>query len=160
MDGDGSMNGRVRGPNAGPLPLLAMGCLGVLAVAADSAGQTLATLEVAITGFDSARGELAIALFDSTEGYATQTNAVRKAFLPIENGRSRWVLEDVPVGRYALIAYHDENGNREIDLRLLGIPKEPVGVSNDARGRFGPPSFDAASFEVSAPLTRHALELH
>jgi uncharacterized protein (DUF2141 family) len=58
-----------------------------------------------------------------------------------------------------LIAYHDQNGNGEIDMRILGMPKEPVGVSNDARGRFGPPKFDAAKFTLVAPLTRHSFEL-
>ena len=119
----------------------------------------LARLEVEVTGFESSQGELAIALFDSAEGYANQTNAVRKAYLAIENGKSRWVLDDLPVGEYALIAYHDLNGNREIDMRFFGMPKESVGVSNDARGRFGPPKFDAAKFELLAPLTRHAFEL-
>lgn len=127
--------------------------------AAVAAGPELATLEVEITGFKHAEGELAIALFDTAEGYETQTDAVHRAYLPIQNNESQWVLEALPAGEYALIAYHDENGNREIDLRIFGMPKEPVAVSNDARGRFGPPRFDAAKFDVDAPLTRHTLEL-
>jgi uncharacterized protein (DUF2141 family) len=31
---------------------------------------------------------------------------------------------------------------------VLGIPKEPYAFSRDARGRFGPPSFEDAAFEL------------
>jgi len=30
----------------------------------------------------------------------------------------------------------------------MGMPNEPYGFSNDARGSFGPPSFEDASFVV------------
>jgi uncharacterized protein (DUF2141 family) len=116
-------------------------------------------LEVRIVGFESEEGRLAIALFAREEDYATQTNAVHKAYLEIRDGESRWTIADLPAGNYALIAYHDENGNREIDMRVLGMPKEPIGVSNDARGVFGPPRFDAARFTVAGPLTQHAITL-
>ena len=43
----------------------------------------------------------------------------------IDGGEARWTVEDLPPGDYALLAYHDENGNRELDFRPLGIPKEP-----------------------------------
>jgi uncharacterized protein (DUF2141 family) len=31
----------------------------------------------------------------------------------------------------------------------MGIPREGVGASNDAKGHFGPPKFDAAAFRYS-----------
>jgi uncharacterized protein (DUF2141 family) len=125
----------------------------------DESAASAATLHVRITGFKTSEGELAIALFDSAGDYRTQSNAVRRAYLPVENLASEWRVEDLPAGEYAVIAYHDENGNREIDFRLLGMPKEPVAVSNDARGVFGPPKFDAAKFEVRPPVTRIAIRL-
>ena len=36
-----------------------------------------------------------------------------------------------------------------MDRNFLGIPKEGVGASNDAKGHFGPPKFDAAAFEYT-----------
>lgn len=119
----------------------------------------LGALEVRISGFESDAGRLAIALFASEQDFETQTNAVHKAWLGIEQGESHWRLTNLPDGEYALIAYHDQNGNEQIDLRALGMPKEPVGVSNDARGLFGPPRFRAAKFSVAAPLTRHEIVL-
>lgn len=122
-------------------------------------GVTFGTLEVTVTGFDTEDGRLAIALFASEHDYSNQINAVRRAWLSIENGESRWTIENLAEGDYALIAFQDLNGNEQIDMRVLGMPREPVAVSNDARGLFGPPRFEVAKFEFAAPLTRHAMKL-
>ena len=37
-----------------------------------------------------------------------------------------------------------------MDTNFLGMPKEGYGVSNNARNRFGPPSFKDAKFTVDA----------
>ena len=34
----------------------------------------------------------------------------------------------------------------------IGMPKEPFGFSNDAKGRMGPPDFEDASFEVKKDI--------
>ena len=38
--------------------------------------------------------------------------------------------------------------NEKLDTNFFGIPKEQFGFSNNAKGRFGPPSFESASFEL------------
>ena len=111
--------------------------------------------QVRITGFESTEGALAIALFDNAADYESQSNAVRRAWLEVSGAEVVWEVESLPAGDYALIAYQDTNGNREIDFRILGMPKEPVGVSNNARGVFGPPGFDAAKFSVGDDGTAH-----
>ena len=117
--------------------------------AALAQGQT-GELEVMVTGLKRLGGELALAVFDSEEAYETRSRAVSKAFVPISSDPVKW-RTSLPLGTaYVVIVYQDLNANRELDTRLLGIPKEPVGVSNDARGRFGPPSFAAASFVMDA----------
>lgn len=133
-----------------------LGTLAATLQAAAGAG----TLHVRITGFESEEGALAIALFANEADYESQTNAVRRAWLDISSDATEWIVEGLPAGEYALIAYHDTNGNRQIDFRLLGMPKEPVGVSNNARGKFGPPRFDAAKFPVADDeITRQHLRL-
>ena len=61
-------------------------------------------------------------------------------------GTTRVTVPDLPPGRYAVQAYHDENDNRRVDRGFLGIPKEGVGFSNDARISLGPPKFADAAF--------------
>ena len=49
-------------------------------------------------------------------------------------------------GEYAVSCYHDRNGNGKLDKNTIGIPVEPYGFSNDARGSFGPPKYKKARF--------------
>ncbi len=44
--------------------------------------------------------------------------------------------------------YHDVDGDGELDTNFLGAPRGPLGLSRDARGRMGPPSFDAAAISI------------
>jgi uncharacterized protein (DUF2141 family) len=61
-------------------------------------------------------------------------------------GRSLVVhFKDLPPGEYAAVAFQDVNGNGKLDKNLLGMPKEPYGFSNGARGSAGPPKFSAAA---------------
>lgn len=57
-------------------------------------------------------------------------------------------FKDLPPGRYALNAYHDENDNGKMDRNLIGIPTEGYAFSRDAKGRRGPPAFEDAAFDV------------
>jgi uncharacterized protein (DUF2141 family) len=50
-------------------------------------------------------------------------------------------------GTYAIAVFHEQNGDGEQNRNMLGLPTEPYGFSNDV-GRFAPPSFDAARFQV------------
>jgi len=69
--------------------------------------------------------------------------------------RARCVFEDVPPGRYAISAIHDEDSEGDFDRGLFGIPTEGWTASNDAHlGRLGPPRFDDALFAFDGRLLR------
>jgi uncharacterized protein (DUF2141 family) len=55
------------------------------------------------------------------------------------------VFNNLEAGRYAIILFHDENGNGRLDKNFWGVPTEPYGFSNDAGGFLGPPKFDDAA---------------
>lgn len=55
---------------------------------------------------------------------------------------------ELEAGIYSIGFFIDKNDNEKLDTNFLGIPKEQFGFSNDAMGRFGPPSFEAASFTL------------
>jgi uncharacterized protein (DUF2141 family) len=65
------------------------------------------------------------------------------------NGSAVCEFQGIAPGRYAVSVFHDENSNGKMDTNFIGIPKEGVGASNDAKGRFGPPKFEAAAFQYS-----------
>ena len=58
------------------------------------------------------------------------------------------MARDLPPGQYAVNAFHDENGNGELDTNLFGIPTEGYGFANDPRTTFGPPDFEDAAVNV------------
>lgn len=65
-----------------------------------------------------------------------------------DSARIDITVDGLAAGTYAIKAFHDINGNGALDTNLIGIPTEPYGFSNGQAGRFGPPSFEAASFEL------------
>ena len=74
------------------------------------------------------------------------------------NGAVVLVFE-VPAGEYAIASFWDENDNGELDTRLFGIPKERVGMSNNAKGRMGPAKWKDAKFTVEAGTTAMSIDL-
>ena len=41
------------------------------------------------------------------------------------------------------------HSNGKLDTNMMGTPREGVGASNDAKGHFGPPKFDASAFRFA-----------
>lgn len=56
-------------------------------------------------------------------------------------------IHDLNPGNYAFKYFHDENNDEKINTNMVGIPKEGYGFSNNASGKFGPPSFNKMIFE-------------
>ena len=64
----------------------------------------------------------------------------------IVNNKCVIIIKDLSPGEYAFKYFHDENNDEKINTNFLGIPKEGYGFSNNAKGTFGPPSFDKMLF--------------
>ncbi len=70
---------------------------------------------------------------------ATGINALRHGFVPIPSGSKELHIEaELPPASYAVSVYEDLNSNHKLDHNLIGIPREPVGASNNPAARFGP----------------------
>ncbi len=69
------------------------------------------------------------------------------------------IMPNIPNGEYAVAVFADMNGNGKLDKNFIGIPNEPVGLSRDAKGSFGPPKFSDAVFKLSDGITIIAIEL-
>lgn len=59
-------------------------------------------------------------------------------------------FKSVTPGTYAVSAYQDINGNQKVDKNFVGMPVEPYGFSKNARGMFGPPTFDDAHLDIGS----------
>jgi acyl-CoA reductase-like NAD-dependent aldehyde dehydrogenase/uncharacterized protein (DUF2141 family) len=129
------------------LPLLVSALL-LVTLAAQSKMETHLIIDVHLT--QQAHGELAYLVFASPSGFpGDRDKALRQGFLPIPaNAQQLRIDTDLPPGTYAVSVYEDLNSDRKLDHNLIGIPREPVGVSNNPSTRFGPPHFDECSFHL------------
>jgi uncharacterized protein (DUF2141 family) len=107
-------------------------------------------IHVEITGFRNESGQVLCALYSSPEGFPKNSDrAVGHAKSEISHGHAICEFSGIAVGKYAVSVFHDENSNGKLDTNFLGIPREGVGASNNAKGHFGPPKFDAAAFQFA-----------
>ena len=121
-----------------------------------------ATQWEAVPGFDlqdityhraKNQGTVRVALFANEQAFKSSAPRIQKE-VPAHIDEVWLTFENLPPGRYGISAFHDVNGNEKLDTSFLGLPKEPYGFSQNARGRFGPPNFSDISFDVdSSPKT-------
>jgi len=119
----------------------ALSCL----LAAPAASALAATVEVHVTGVAAGKGSVKVAVCDQAH-FLKQ--CLYSGSAPARAGDNTIAVRDVPAGSWAVLAYQDENENGELDRNLIGIPSENYGFSRDARGKFGPPSFEDAAIQV------------
>ncbi len=101
-----------------------------------------------------------LAIFDHPTGFPEREQATRTLELKASDGVSERILTDLPAGTYAIGAFQDLNQDGVLNRGAFGVPREPYGFSNDARGSFGPPSFEAASFEFGEESRKIGFLLH
>ncbi|WP_019339666.1 DUF2141 domain-containing protein [Stutzerimonas stutzeri] len=104
-------------------------------------------LTVKLNNLEHGRGTVRVALFSDPKTFRKADQAIAASELPAKAGSVTAVFEDVPAGQYAVMAYHDENGNGELDLRFGMFPTEGYGLSNNPKV-MGPPAFEESRFEV------------
>ena len=103
-----------------------------------------------VVGLRNNKGQVFCALYASAEGFPKdRQKAIRRDTSSISDKKASCEFSLIEPGTYAVSVFHDENSNGKLDTNFLGIPREGVGASNDARGHMGPPKFDAAHFQFS-----------
>lgn len=104
-------------------------------------------VRVSVTNIRAQQGYLMVALYDEANWGQT---AVARARVPVASAVVALTLAAPAPGRYAIRMFQDVNADGAMDTNIIGIPTEPIGFSNNAPLQFGPPSFDAAAFDVAA----------
>ena len=90
-----------------------------------------------------------LALFAEPESFPDNQRATRTLATAVEHPTAEVLIENLPEGTYAAAVFQDLNGDEILNRGSFGIPSEPYGFSNNARGNFGPPSFRAAAFQLT-----------
>jgi uncharacterized protein (DUF2141 family) len=115
----------------------------VTAASAQSANRISAT----ISGLRSDQGVVRCGLYASADGFRQPGRELRGAAASIRGQRATCVFGNVPVGTYAIAAFHAEQNEAQIETGAFGKPKQGYGFSRNASGSFGPPGFSDAAFE-------------
>jgi uncharacterized protein (DUF2141 family) len=141
-----------------------IGLVGALAAAGSGLGQAPASaadnvIHVEIRGLRNGKGQMLCALFASADAFPKKAEkAVARLTAKIAERQAVCDFTGVAPGTYAVSVVHDENSNGKLDTNFIGMPREGVGASNDAKGHMGPPKFGAASFRYEGG--RLELKIH
>ncbi|WOC39658.1 DUF2141 domain-containing protein [Polaribacter sp. HL-MS24] len=109
---------------------------------------TTFTLTANFSGMNSDMGKLFVAIYTTDSTFLKKN--YRGKIVTIQDRQAVAIFENLPKGDYALSSFHDENNNQKMDTNFFGIPKEPLGMSNNAKGFMGPPKFKDAKFMLEA----------
>ncbi|MCB1704702.1 MAG: DUF2141 domain-containing protein [Halioglobus sp.] len=107
---------------------------------------------VELAGLKAVSGDVFVAVYDSDATWlGDDAVAVQKVVIAdaLDGDLVRTELQ-LPMGEYALSAFYDRDGDGELTTNFIGMPREPIGLSNNAVGKFGPPSYSDAVFTLGA----------
>ena len=112
------------------------------------------------------KGLALIGIYDKEENFGKakvnqelkEEKVLTGAVTKITNNRAQ-IKFNIPFGSYAISGFQDFDGNGIMSGNFLGIPKEPFGFSNNARGKFGPPKWKDAVFIFNTPNQEVILKL-
>ena len=138
----------------------ALGLALIATVAASGAHAQEAFGDLALTfpALKSTQGKVMIAVYDSAQGWASG-KPFRVAMASAADAPPAAKIVALPPGTYAVRAFQDVDDNGKMGVNPFGLPVEPYGFSRDAQPNMGPPSFDAAAFEVKAGANAQAIHL-
>jgi uncharacterized protein (DUF2141 family) len=131
--------------------------LGTAATAADGPN-----LRVVATNIQSDEGKLYVMVYDKKDDWLSDRNRTQKSVTVAGNRAGDRITVELllPAGEYALSVFQDVNDDGKLERNFIGIPKEPAGLSNNIRPRFGPPKYQAAAFTVTVgSVTEQKIEL-
>ena len=116
-------------------------------------------LVVNLEGVKDATGNLRATLYRESDAFRKEDKAFKIVSLPASKGAVKLVFGDLPPGRYAVMAYHDEDSDQKLKLRFGMFPLEGYGLSNNPKVS-GPPKFADSAFDVADAETSINIKLN
>lgn len=120
-----------------------------------------ATVRIELTGLDQADGNIYIAVYDSEDTWLGDAPILQRKVVIAESLAGEVLLTELKLqpGEYAFSIFYDSNNNGKLDTNFIGIPKEPLALSNNAKPKFGPPRYEDAVFQVGEKLVVQRLSI-
>ncbi len=106
-------------------------------------------LNVVVSNVRHGRGLVAVTLYaDNPKKFLAKRGSLYVGRVPAQAGVTRMCIHLPAPGIYGLAVYHDEDANRSLNRKGIGLPAEGYGFSNNAPTIFGLPSFGKVRFRV------------
>src|SRR3954454_20302889 len=92
-----------------------------------------ARIAITISGLKSNEGGVYVGLYATPSKFlnGTQVDVMKK--VPASTAPITVVFDNLVPGTYAVGAFHDENGNNDLDRNAFGLPTEGYALSNGVR---------------------------
>ena len=118
------------------------------------------TIAVEMSDIRNSNGEIKITLFNTGDGYPEDVKSVLGyEYAEIVDGKASCTFDGLVPGTYAIIILHDEDKDGDMTSNRIGVPKEGVGVSNNAKMKFGPPKWKDSKFEVTEGTVKQNIKM-
>ena len=146
-----------------PSLLSRLSLLLAIAVSLDCAAEAAASslVRIELTGLAQASGNVYIAVYNSPDDWLGDDTVLQRKVViadALDGEVVRTELE-LPAGEYAFSIFYDVNNNGKLDTNFIGIPKEPLALSNNAIGKYGPPKYSDAVFKLGTETEVQRLEI-
>ena len=107
-------------------------------------------VRLTVAGMLEGRGLMTAEVYENDQrGFLNKKGRLRRVRVPAQRGEVT-VCMDVPPGTYAAVAYHDVDGDRDLDTKWNKMPKEPFALSGERELKFGWPDIEPSLFDVPA----------
>ncbi|MBO9708242.1 MAG: DUF2141 domain-containing protein [Caulobacter sp.] len=140
------------------LNTLIIAALAAALAPAAHAEQSTGDLVLALPALTTHEGQVMIVVYDSPDAWKGG-RPVRATMVSAADIAPSAKITGLPPGTYAIKAFQDLDGDGKMGLNPFGLPTEPYGFSNGAQPNMGPPSFEAAAFEVRAGSNTQSIQL-
>ena len=114
-------------------------------------------VSVVISGASSDGTNLYISIFNSEQSYKKREPFLSKRVT--STGSTVSVVLELSEGEYLFSVFQDLNKNGKCDSNIIGIPKEPVGISKyDGKG--APGNFQKHKITIGPDSKKVSIDLH
>jgi uncharacterized protein (DUF2141 family) len=144
----------------------ALSAKGLFAIALMGAGLmsgavTAATLVISVSNIKTDVGSMNFAVFDNKDAWLGDDVVVKRSLVVVDEMNDGVIVTEFELepGDYAVSVHHDDNDNGKMDTNFIGIPKEPIGLSNGAVAKFGPPKSTDAVLTISEDGAKMGIKL-
>lgn len=107
-------------------------------------------LKVVVHNIRSKTGQVGFFLFNSADAFPGHTEkALLSGYVKTAGNTVEYTFTNLATGTYAVYVFHDEDNDKKLKTNFVGMPKEGMGVSKNAKGHFGPPKYDDAKLDFN-----------